>query len=992
MTDIGGWVEGINTVWVWVNDTSGNEARDEVTFRIDTKAPIFTSIVDQTINETETLSYTPTASDAGVGFDSWDINATEMITINSGTGEITNISALIIGYYSYNVSINDTLGNTNSTIWNLNVTAVDQVNPSVSGLTENPVDGSEYSPGQSYEFNATVTDDNLDTVTIEFDGVNYSTSNLAGDVFNFTISDLAVGTYNYVWYANDSFGNENNSLSGSYEVIQNSSYVLAIDLSPSDSEVYGVETTATGSGCPSGVTCNLFINDSSASNPDVQTLGAGVWSYTFNTTGNVNYSSSSISDLLTISKTSSQTNLTFDKTSPQDYGTEIIPSCSIITGEGSAVLTLDGDIITSGVGVTLGVGIYSFNCSLTESTNYSYSENVSSFTISQISSEVYTYLNNSRSNTTIYSGQSIWLNGTLNTGEGSINLYNNGTLINSGASPLSNLTTFSDVGLHNITTTYEATQNYTSTSETWWVNVTTAPDTTKPYFTSIPANASISYGEDWDGVDFDAEDETLFDSFFIDDTTNFTINSTGFLDNNTFLFVGTYLINVSINDSSNNINFTIYEVVVGKATPTGTLNSNATWTIAPGDSVIINFTETNEGDSDVNYTVYRDGIYIGSGETWSPAPGTYTYILNTTGGENYSSTASIDTQVLTVTSAGIPLIEFTNGTEENNSFFQRDWIFANVSVTIVSEDTIIFNLYNSSHDIINSSSFTDSTRTINWTNLTDGQYYYNVTINNTGGGSNSTETRLITLDNDYGDLSIIIPIEGSAYGNVVTSVNVDVNYSVENETNLDSCWYRLRGVQTIPNTTTPCDEGYNNFTITISNFGYLTLDVFSNDSASNEETDLVNFYVNQYTGPQQGGGSNTNPNDNDYEDVTNQYNATVLCSEVKDFLSEHQNYSYEEKESFRNALAILFGFAIEDQLLSKYLNDYDSYCQDDEPFVPEEPKEEEKKPINYWVFAICILSILILILILMIAYHRERLVLMLNWLKREDEEEKPKQS
>jgi len=28
----------------------------------------------------------------------------------------------------------------------------------------------------------------------------------------------------------------------------------------------------------------------------------------------------------------------------------------------------------------------------------------------------------------------------------------------------------------------------------------------------------------------------------------------------------------------------------------------------------------------------------------------------------------------------------------------------------------------------------------------------------------------------------------------------------------------------------------------------------------------------------------------------------------------------------------------------------------------------------------------------MIAYHRERLVLMLNWLKREDEEEKPKQS
>jgi hypothetical protein len=905
----GPWVDGLNTVWVWVNDTSGNEARDEVTFRIDTTPPYFTSIVDQTIPETDPLSYTPTASDDGVGFGYWEINATEMIVINSGTGEITNISALSPGYYSYNITINDTLGNTNSTIWHLNITSVDSTNPSVSGLTETPVDGSQYSPGQIYEFNATITDDNLDTVLIEFDGINYTPSNLAGDVYNFTITDLAVGSYSYTWYANDTSGNINSSESGTYDVVQNSSYVLSINLSPSDTEVFGTETTATGSGCPSQLVCNLSINGSFVSNPDVQTLGAGVWNYTYNSTGNSNYTSKSISDLLTIT---------------------------------------------------------------------------------QASSEVYTYLNNSRANITIYSGESIWLNGTLNTGSGNIYLYNNGTLINSGASPLANLTTFITVGIYNITTIYESTQNYSSSFETFYVNVTSALDTTPPYFTTIPANATLTYGQDWAGVYFNANDETGFGSFFIDDTTNFTINSTGFLDNNTFLFVGVYIINVSINDTSGNINYTMYQVTVGKATPTGNLNSNATWTIAPGDSVEINFTETNEGDADVNYTVYRDGVYIGTGETWTPIPGTYTYVLNTTGGQNYSANANIDTQVLTVTTAGIPSIAFTNGTEANNSFVRRNWIFANVSVTIILENTITFRLYNSSHTLINSSSFTDSRRTINWTNLTDGRYYYNVTVNNSGGGTNSTETRWITLDNEYGNISILIPTEGYAYNNVVTSINVDVNYSV-NETNLNSCWYRLRGVQTIENTSTPCSNGYNNFTMTISNFGYLTLDVFSNDSASNQEYDFVNFYVNQYTGPQQGGGSNTNPGDEDEEDVENSYNATILCQKVNEFLKVHENYTYEEKESLRNSLSVTFGFAIDDQLLNKYLNNFKLYCPEYNVTIPENPIIPEEKH-NYTMFWVLVAFLVVLILVLIIMYDKERLVLILNWLKRKEDEEKKRKS
>lgn len=89
-----------------------------------------------------------------------------------------------------------------------------------------------------------------------------------------------------------------------------------------------------------------------------------------------------------------------------------------------------------------------------------------------------------------------------------------------------------------------------------------AVDTTAPIFTTIPSNATIDYGVNWAGVDFDATDETAFDSFSIDDTTHFTIDSNGFLDNKVTLPVGTYTVNVTINDTSDNINWTLYKLQV----------------------------------------------------------------------------------------------------------------------------------------------------------------------------------------------------------------------------------------------------------------------------------------------------------------------------------------------------------------------------------------------------------------------------------------------
>ncbi len=174
-------------------------------------------------------------------------------------------------------------------------------------------------------------------------------------------------------------------------------------------------------------------------------------------------------------------------------------------------------------------------------------------------------------------------------------------------------------------------------------------DLTPPTFVTIPANTSVTYGQGF-GVYFVGADETSFDTYVINWTTLFTINSTGYLENSTLsITVGTYLINVTINDTANNLNSTIYNVTINKAVPTGSLTNTDTWTEPYLESVTIGLSESNVGDGDVIYKVYREGVDKGSGETVTLGVGTYDYVLNTLGGVNWTASVSMDAQTLTVT-------------------------------------------------------------------------------------------------------------------------------------------------------------------------------------------------------------------------------------------------------------------------------------------------------------------------------------------------------
>ncbi len=93
-----------------------------------------------------------------------------------------------------------------------------------------------------------------------------------------------------------------------------------------------------------------------------------------------------------------------------------------------------------------------------------------------------------------------------------------------------------------------------------------------------------------------------------------------------------------------------------------------------------------------------------------------------------------------------PLIDFGTGTENSGVNKSQNFTYINITFTEVYFKNITFNLFNSSNNSINSTSYSTAVNVTNFTNLANGVYYYNVTIFDQAGNSNSTATRIITLD------------------------------------------------------------------------------------------------------------------------------------------------------------------------------------------------------------------------------------------------------
>ncbi|MCK5043651.1 hypothetical protein KAR52_01450, partial [Candidatus Pacearchaeota archaeon] len=691
------------------------------------------------------LNYT-VSDDYGLDKCWWSINegvSNETITCGNNVTDLTSIE----GSNIWTVWANDSEGQENSD----SVTFTkDTIYPSVSLLTESPSDPATYFSGVKYEFNATITDTNLEVVLIEFNGTNYTPSNVVGDIYNFSISDLSEGTYNYYWYVNDTHGNVNNSESGDY-IIGKATPAGSISTGTSPinygtvGDVEGTESN-TGDG---DVLYKLHREGVEVSNPDTTTLGAGTWNYIYNTSGGQNY---------------------------------------------SAVASLDTFALT----------------------------------VNQIASSINLTLNGTQGNVTVNQGDSIDLNCSTMTGDSGafLVLYKDGAIIANETSPLKNGTSFGSVGEENITCVYEGTQNYTTISQTWFVNVTEIPDIILPYFTdNTPQNQTIIYNTDL-AYNINATDIIGFDCFTINDT-RFKINCSGYLENNTRLGVALYNLNVTINDTSNNLNSSYFWINVTQSGDTFStlLNGNA-------NNLTVTFPQqvnVSVSNNLTTATIDVNGTTFTSGSNYTLGVGVWFVNVTTAGNQNYTTNES--DWYITVNQATGIVYTYLNHSRSNMTTKNNTAIWLNASL-IAGDSGAVFTLYNNGTIINSDTSALSNLTAFNTTGL------FNITTicSATQNYTTSLETwwiNVLAVDLTNPNINLTYP-ENTSYDVVQTALN----YTVSDNQELDKCWYSIN--EGVLNTTINCGD---NITGLDSGQGSLTWTIYANDTSGNENLSSVTFFV-----------------------------------------------------------------------------------------------------------------------------------------------------
>lgn len=400
------------------------------------------------------------------------------------------VNATIIGYADINPSDNER----NRTI---NIIQVgDFIPPWYLNITVVPPSPQVYSPTQVYWFNITWQDNvAVAQVWFEFNGVNYTPTCVPGLPINDTLcsnnfTGLAVGNYSYRWYARDTSNNYNQTPIMQYVVTQeNITGFLHLALNGSESNLtvtYPAVTNATGWSNlnVSTIIYNLYRNNTfiATGDPasDIRTLGAGVYNYVYNTTGNQNYSAGTTPvRVLTVNQGTTILTLNATPSWNVTVGTQTNVTCAANNGEVLMNLYRNSSLVTSGYNLifdlaTLPVGNYTYVCNTTGSQNWTAASVTNTLIVSPLlPGDIHLWLNGTEGNLTVtYANESLKFNAS--TLYGNVSIRRNGTLI---AGPnASYVEVFNNLaaGVYNFTAYSTGDVNHSSASVTYFLTINQA--------------------------------------------------------------------------------------------------------------------------------------------------------------------------------------------------------------------------------------------------------------------------------------------------------------------------------------------------------------------------------------------------------------------------------------------------------------------------------------------------------------------------------------
>jgi len=218
----------------------------------------------------------------------------------------------------------------------------------------------------------------------------------------------------------------------------------------------------------------------------------------------------------------------------------------------------------------------------------------------------------------------------------------------------------------------------------------------------------------------------------------------------TSLAVGTYYLNASACDTSNNCNSTeTRTIIVG--TPPDTTAPAIVVVYPTNVSYSVAITELNYTVSDetaLSACWYFNGtgnttITCGNNVTGlTAAQGSNTWIVyaNDTSGNLNSSSVVFNVDSTT------PLITYGIGTENFNELAQNSsGIYVNTTWIEDNLANITFSLYTNGGTLVTNTTYTSATYEINWTGLNAGMYRYQINITDLSNNMNFTAVRNITL-------------------------------------------------------------------------------------------------------------------------------------------------------------------------------------------------------------------------------------------------------
>jgi len=232
------------------------------------------------------------------------------------------------------------------------------------------------------------------------------------------------------------------------------------------------------------ITYNLYRNDVliASGNPasDIRTLGAGVYNYVYNTTGNQNYSAGSTPvRTLIVNQGTTVLNLTAQPGWNVTVGTQTNVSCAANNNEVLINLYRNNSLVASGYNLvsnvaTLPVGNYNYTCNTTGSQNWSAASTSNVLVVSPLlPGEVHLWLNGTEGNLAVtYANEMLKFNAS--TPYGNVSIYRNGSLI---AGPNASYTEVFEnlaAGYYNITAYSTGDANHSAASVTYFLTINKA--------------------------------------------------------------------------------------------------------------------------------------------------------------------------------------------------------------------------------------------------------------------------------------------------------------------------------------------------------------------------------------------------------------------------------------------------------------------------------------------------------------------------------------